>query len=171
MIQPSPSDSLVLLTVLSLLHHVCQCTFCIRFHSLWKIMPFHSPLDSQLVLRWTVSLATTCWFSSTSATEQRHTAHGSRLFTDVPLELRTSWLFEVSSRTALFEINRRTARYGRRQFTSSKFARTRELFGTEPTHMFLRETTTPQTEHSWTRWSRDVSAETPVHTARSPSAA
>jgi len=56
----------------------------------------------------------------------RTTAHSTRLeaLTDVPLELRSSRLLEVSSRTALFDLKRRTARYAGRQFASSKFART-----------------------------------------------
>jgi len=49
-----------------------------------------------VVPRRSVSLATTCRFSLTSATEQRHTAHGSRLFTDVPLELSSN-VFTVRS--------------------------------------------------------------------------
>jgi len=63
---------------------------------------------------------TSCRVTSTSATEQRHSTRLEAL-TDVPLELRSSRLLEVS--TALFELNRRTAVNGWRQFTSSKFAR------------------------------------------------
>ena len=92
-----------------------------------------------VVPRWSVSLATTCRFSSTSATEQRHTVHGSRLCTDVPLELSFECLHCSKSVVELRGTvdDNKPARNSRAHANCSELSRTR---------MFLRENTTPHTE-------------------------
>ena len=111
----------------------------------------------------------------------RTTAHSTRLEALHGRPTRAhSERFEVNSRTALFEDNRRTARYAhaRRQFTSSKFARTRELFGNSAARACFCGKTRPHRQNTIVRSPAnstgelaDVSAETQAYTARSPSAA